>query len=424
MMHRVMNLSVIGAVVVAGSGCPREKRLFDAEITLFEAEAVSGVVDDGDVSILTRLFADGDEVNGGAEREQVIDVGVEGRPSVNDDTADVRFEIEARADDFVTILALGSSAALPVPEVGETLAIDVLLAPPAPGLLTLTPLPLGGDACMADNGRGDIFLVGGALSTQGVYVLDETFFARGFSSEFPTGVADVGCAAGVNEDGEGVVAVVGGCSLNGSGTMAVITAGGDRRDVDVSAIVDDNCGAAAAPRSDGRFWVVSADNAIHHVNRAGSALSASAPRAGIRRGLEVTQKNGLVTIIDEVLVYAADDVTTDLGPAIALGRRGADVLVLDADGQISAVEDATTRPIGVEVAVSAFAHFVVLDDDTFVGLAADGASVTVVNSDGDARVEATVSGGHTRVSALVGGAVVISGSPAAGMEVMAAPRTR
>lgn len=421
-MRRVISLTTLVAsagVVLGGTvgavGCARELRRFDLEVNLVEAESVEGTVDDANVDLLTRLFADGEEQNGGADRELVLDT-----PTINDDTAVIRVEVEARDGDF-TLVALGSSPTLPAPALGETLDVEILLAPAEPDLLTSLPPSLGGDACMADDGVGGIFLVGGSASTQAGYFLEGTF-PNGFAAGFPLGVGGIGCGAALI-DGETVVAAVGGCGPGQRATAVRLTSSGQRDEVDAASILGASlCGAAALPTIEPGFVIVTTDNAFHALNLNGSASQITEPRAGQRRGLELTPSGNLVTIINDELVYVGDGRATDLGPAVALGRRGADVLVVDGDGVVSAVEDRTTRPVGVTVDDVDVIHFVVLDDDTFVGLGADGRTITVDGPAGTKTLSAK-SGGHTRVSALPGGAVVISGADANGMEVLAPPRT-
>lgn len=424
-MRRVISLTTLVAsagVVVGGSvgavGCARELRRFDLDVSLVEAESVEGSVDDANIDLLTRLFADGEEQNGGAERELVLDT-----PTINDDTAAIRVEVEARDGDF-NLVALGSSATVSAPALGETLDVEILLAPAEPDLLTSLPPSLGGDACMADDGLGGVFLVGGSGASQSAYVLRDGIEVDGLPGDFPQGVPSVGCGAN-RVNGEAMVAAIGGCSGSARPVAVTLTASGQRTTLDVADLIDGNlCGAAALPRQDGRLWILSSRGEIFHV---GERISdATTVRTFLddpqRQGLEVTAQDALVAILDGVLTYANDEQTITLGTAVALGRRGADVLVLDGDGTVSVVEDSTTRSTGITVDVTTVIHFVVLDDDTFVGLGQDGRTITVDGPAGQKTFSAK-SAGHTRVSALPGGAVVISGADADGIEVMAPPRT-
>jgi hypothetical protein len=242
----------------------------------------------------------------------------------------------------------------------------------------------------------------------------------GLQNGFPTGVGGAGCAANA-----GVLAVTGGCGANAEATVALIEVDGGRRTVAVDATV--LCGSAAAPRSDGQLWFVDGDNSVDLVSSSGVVTDATVgPRAGVRRGLEVTARDAVVFILDGELEYADTDLVT-LGPATALGRRGTDVLVLDADGGVSSVENATTRPLS-EVALIEdidIAHFVVTDDGTFVGLSVDGTTLHVVDSvdaGGGARTLSTTVTGATRVALLPGGAIVIGGADVDGLQAVALPR--
>jgi hypothetical protein len=287
------------------------------------------------------------------------------------------------------------------------------------GDLSILPPALGGDACVADDGLGHLFVTGGRTSTQGAYVLDDRFSVLGLQGGFPTGVGGVGCAANA-----GVLAVTGGCIGNAEATVVLIEVDGGRRTVDVDAAV--RCGSAAAPRSDGQLWFVDGDNSVDLVSSSGVVTAIVGPRTGVRRGLEVTARDAVVFILDGALEYADTDLVT-LGPATALGRRGTDVLVLDADGVVSSVENATTRPLAdvATIGVTNVAHFVVTDDGTFVGLSVNGTTLHVVDSvdvGGGARTVSTTVNGATRLAVLPGGAIVIGGADVAGLQAAALPR--
>jgi len=398
--------AVVGVVIGVG-GCVVERRLFDVDVVVHEAESVAGALDDEALTFNYTLIPDRGEENGTDVGRTVIAFAPDPAATT------LAVGLDGFDADFARV-AGGQSAALPLPDEGGVLEVPLLLAPAAVDVLTSLPPAPGPDACVVDDGAGHVFIVGGSASTQQAYVFDDAFALRSLGgSGFPTGVGRPGCGATA-----GVVAVVGGCSGGASdGSIEVIAATGDTSrlatdDVDVA------CGAAAAARRDGAVWLVDGDHSVHVVDDTGGR-EIGAARPGERLGLEVTASDAIVFIVDGTLLYGSDDggVTT-LGPAVALGRRGADVLVLDGDGGVGVVEDASVRALRAGIDVDDVLHFVLLDDDTFVSLRRDGEALDVRDPDGAARSLPTGAPGLRHIAALPGGTVVVGGADVAGLRAV------
>ena len=101
---------------------------------------------------------------------------------------------------------------------------------------------------------------------------------------------------------------------------------------------------------------------------------------------------------------------TELSPALALGRRGDGVFILDDDGDIKYVDE-TKAQRRLRGGMPAFDRFVVLSDDTVVGLR--GAVVTVVAADGNTTLTTRE---HTAIVGLPGDTVVLAGAAGAGFD--------
>jgi len=389
------------------SSCQQD--LYTVELQLVLAEALAGSLADADVDVVHRTIDEAGTENGGSESPQRFSF-----PR----SASVRFEVVLTRDDEdgLALIGGGSSPLQSAPADGGSLAVPMLVAPvSAAGLLSQTPQALGGDACVADDGQGAVFLTGGSTSQQGAYVIDPTFNVRGLAAGFPTGVGGVGCAAK-----GGVLAVAGSCVPGVPVFIVRVDANGRREQVLVEGSPE-ACGAAAAPMSDGRFWLVDGDNIAHVVQANGARTFVGVVGAGSRGDIAITPKDGLVVIVGGALAYITADTleVTNLGPAIAVGRHGVEVLVLDDDGVISAVEDATLVPVRADLGARAGVRsFVMLDDDTAVFLAGNGATVEAVASDGTARTLQTGATGATRVAALPGGTLVIAGHNGNGVQVL------
>jgi hypothetical protein len=404
-------LSLGSAVVVIGgalgSGCVFERRLFDVEIVAHEAESVDGALDVLD-GVTYSLIPDRGEENGTEATTTVIEFA----PDPAATTLAVALDL-FNAD--FTRFGGGRSGPVPLPDEGGVLEVPVLVAPASVDVLTSLPPAPGPDACVVDDGRGRVFIVGGSDATQQAYVFDDAFDLRSIGGGgFPAGVETPGCGATA-----GVVAVAGGCSANAATTfIEVIALDGTRTRLDTDRI-GEPCGAAAAARHDGAVWLVDGDHSVHVVDDGGSRDVAAA-RAGTREGLEVTASDAVVFIVDGTLLYGSDDGgVVSLGPAVALGRRGDEVLVLDPDGSVGAVENATVRAIPrVVVDVADVRHFVLLDDGTFVSLRRDGRTLDVRDADGGRRSLPTGVAGLTRVAALPGGTIVLGGADDAGLRAV------
>lgn len=402
-------LSVWSAVVGVGAGgCVFERRLFDVEVVAHEAESVAGALDVLD-GVTYSLIPDRGEENGNEATTPVVAFA----PDPAATTLTVALDL-FNAD--FTRFGGGRSGAVPLPDEGDLLVVPVLVAPATVDVLTSLPPAPGPDACVVDDGRGNVFIVGGSASTQQAYVFDDAFDLRSLGGGgYPAATSSPGCGTGA-----GRVAFTGGCSANAAATfIEVIAVDGTRSRLDTDRI-DEACGAAAAPRSDGAVWLVDGDHSVHVVDAAGSR-DVGASRAGTREGLEITVTDGIVFIVDGTVLYGSDEGgVVSLGPGVALGRRGAEVLVLDTDGTIGVVEDASVRAVrgDIDVDVDDVRHFVLLDDDTLVSLRRDGRTLDVRAADGAARSLATGAAGTTRVAALPGGTLVVGGGDVAGLRAV------
>jgi hypothetical protein len=392
---------------LAGAGCVVERRLFDVEIVVHEAESLVGALDDDGLTFGYTLIPDRGDENGTDVGRAVIAFAPDPAATT------LAVALDGFDADFARV-AGGRSAALPLPDEGGVLEVPLLLAPAAVDVLTSSPPAPGPDACVVDDGRGRVFVVGGSASTQQAYAFDDAFAVRSLGgADFPAGVAAPGCGATA-----GVVAVVGGCSDGFTSVfIEVITATGERSRLDTDD-VDVACGAAAAPRRDGAVWLVDGDHSVHLVDSTGGR-EIGPTRTGVRRGLEVTANDAVVFIVDDTLLYGSDDGgVVALGPATALGRRGDDVLVLDPDGGVGVVEAASVRSVRAGIDVDDVQHFVLLDDDTLVLLRRDGLTLDVHDADGVVRSLPTGVAGLTRVAALPGGTVVVGGADVAGLRAV------
>jgi hypothetical protein len=194
------------------------------------------------------------------------------------------------------------------------------------------------------------------------------------------------------------------------------SATGERRQVTVNGALP-ACGAAAAPRADGDLWVIDGDNGVHIVDATGAVRASASLGIGARGDLAVTPKDGLVAIVGTNIHYVRDE-AADLGPAVALGRRGSEVLVLDATGVISVVEDATLVPQRTVAGRDDVRSFALLDDDTAVLLLDGGEDIVVFDGAGVTRTIGTGVVGASHIAALPGGTLVIAGHAGDGVQVL------
>lgn len=405
-------VAVVAGLVVASSlqpGCARERRLFDVVLDVAEAEALDGALDRDDVLVLHEVIPDVGDGNGGDGREQTIALDLD--PTATRAT----FTLTVALDDAsLTLLGFGRSLTTVLPPEGDTLTVPLLLVPAnTVGALTALPPAGGGDGCVTDDGLGRAFIVGGSRSQQGVYLLDNdsidvlTIAGAGY----PAGVGGVGCGAT-----DGVIAVAGGCSGDVDTTVVFRIERDGARQALPTAAIGQACGAAAAARRDGTVWLVDGDQSLHQVSSTGTR-DLGTLATGDRTGFEVTADDAAVVLVDGDAFYAAA-VVTNLGPHVALGRRGNDVLVLDRDGVISLVENATTRALFGGVAVADVRAFVVLTDDTVVSLRGDGGTIDVRLPDGTTRAIPTTAPGSSRVAARPDGTIVVGGADIAGLLAM------
>ncbi len=404
-MDTVMQASIVGGAMVGG--CVSERRLFDVEIVVHEAESVRGVLDDDDVTFNYSLIPDRGEQNGNEVGEPVV-------AFLPDPAATtLRVRLDGFGTNFARVVG-GQSAAVPLPDEGTLLPVPLLLAPTRVDALTAVPPALGPDVCVTDDGEGHVFIVGGSRSTQPAYVYDEAFAIRslGGPSDAPAGVSGPGCGAA-----GGVVAIVGGCSAGAlSAAVVRIDVDGTKTTLPIEPPLVEPCGAIAAPSGPDAAWVLGTDGALWLVEVGGTTL-ASPPRAGQPRALEVTASGAAVFVIDDEALWRgrAEADVVSLGPVRSLGRRGRDVLLEDTDNGVGVVEDRVVVAIATLPAFEAPRHFVLLDDDTVVSLRRSGDVLDVVLPDGTARILPIGVAGMSRVAALPGGVVVVGGADAPGL---------
>jgi len=372
-MKAILSTELVAGLVaaVALAGCV-EKR-FDVELVVTRAEAVDGVLQ-------YNYFTDVDALDGSI---------ASGKSAVSGLAVDLAAEtIVFEAEVLGSTPGFGRSAVLTIPD-GGTLQVPVLVAPTVPGLISSTPEDLGGDACVAVDENGVVFMMGGSASTHSGSVFDDAFTVRNFGTSYPTGVADPGCVAHA-----GKVAVV--ASLD---TVIVTDVAGNETVVDVNGL-DTFAGAVAAPRSDGSFWLVDGDNDVFFVDTA-SGTSAIGTATGARNGVEVTANDSLVALIGGEVIYVDSTGLRSLGNAQALGRRLAQVFVIDGE-TLSVVANAATDVVGsVDDVVDSF---VVLGDDSVVGLSAS----RLVGAEAPRR--------YTRIVGLPGDTVLLFGAAGAGFD--------
>jgi hypothetical protein len=399
--------SIALAVTSACSGvlvpaCVFERRLFDVEIIAHEAESMVGALDVLD-GVNYTLIPDRGETNG----NEATVPAVEFAPDPAATTLAVALDL---FDGDFTRIGGGRSGPVPLPDEGGVLEVPVLVAPASVAVLTRLPPAPGPGACVVDDGRGRVFIVGGGRSNQQAYVFDDAFALRSLGGvDFPAGVASPGCGA-----------AAGGCSPNVDPTfIEVIALDGTQTRLETNRI-DEPCGAAAAPRSDGAVWLIDGDLSVHIVRR-GSASDVADARAGTLQGLEVTADDAVVFIVDGTLHYASSNGgVRGLVPAVALGRRGDEVLVLETDNSVGVVENASVRTLrsGIDVDLANVRHFVLLDDGIFVSLRSDGRTLDVRDANGGRRSVPTGVTGLTRIAALPGGTIVLGGADAAGLRAV------
>lgn len=384
MNRRLLGLCGVGAALVVG--CTEEVKRFDVDLQVTRAADVRG-------GTLQYSYLDSLGIGDGSGVSQVqgLNVGI--------DATSVQFTVETVGGDP----GLGRSGVLPIVD-NETLTVHVLVAPlDEVGLISDVPQDLGGDACVAADGAGNIFMVGGTDANEAGYVYDTTFALRSFGPGVLKGVAGLGCGAF-----QGAVAAVGGCNNPSVREVQLIQVDGNVTTFPVD--LQDSCGAMAAPAEDGGVWVVDgdgtvtlydADNTPQYTDDLGAA-----PQA-----IEVTAEGNLVVLSGGSARHLSRQTAiTTLSPGSALGRRGEVVFILDGTDIKYVVE--AEAPIRLRGKVPAFDHFVVLSDDTVVGL--NGTVVSVVAVDGSTST--LTARAHTAIVGLPGDTVVLAGAAGDGFD--------
>jgi hypothetical protein len=383
MNRRLLGLCSAGVTLL--SGCTEEVKRFDVDLQVTRAVAVTG-------GSLQYSYLDNLGIGDGSGVEQVQGL------SVGIDATSVQFTVETVGG---RVPGLGRSGVLPIVD-NTTLTVHVLLAPvDEVGLISDGPQDLGGDACVAADAAGNIFIVGGTRSSAAGYVYDTTFALRSFGGVLG-GVSGLGCGAF-----RGAVAVVGGCNDE---VLEVQLIQVDGTTTKFPVPLAQACGAMAAPAADGGVWVVDGDGTVSLHDAVNSVLF-NGELGAEPQAIEVTAEGNLVVLSGGKAWHVSGTAVTELSPALALGRRGDGVFILDGDQDIQYVdEDKAQRRL--RGGVPAFEHFVVLSDDTVVGL--NGTVVSVVPVDGNTST--LTARAHTAIVGLPGDTVVLAGAAGPGFD--------
>ncbi|HEY1099701.1 MAG TPA: hypothetical protein VGF99_12280 [Myxococcota bacterium] len=379
--HQLLGL----AALLGLAGCS-EKRL-DVALQVTRATSL------GDADLAYAYVSDAGDENGSALAD------VDGF-ALSLSATSVRFEVKTlldasgfgRADVDISGVPVGGSVTVPVLVVPVGRVSEVSSA----------PIDLGGDACVAVDENGTLFMVGGSAANQLGYVYGGDYTVRSVGSA--SAVGGLGCGAR-----NGKVAFVGGCSGAVTSDVTIVDAEGSVVDTFPNLVGTNRCGARAAMRGDGGFWVVD-DEVWGRYAADGDGLDGN-PSGFNAVAVEVTANDALVVLTDDdVALYIGDDGgIVDLGPATALGRQGSDALVLDGS-EVKRVDNAATVVVdGVRGVASS--RFVVVDG-VFVGI--DGSDVVVVD-DGDTE-RLPMGRAHTGIAGLPGGQVLLAGGDGAGFD--------
>jgi hypothetical protein len=392
-MTRTFGVSTVAVALAVGAGCTEEVKRFDVNLRVTRAPAVG----DG---ALQYSYVDNLGLGDGSGVDQVqgLRVGI--------DATTVRFTVQTVGG---TPPGLGRSPHVPIVD-GETLNVHVLLAPmDAVGLISEAPDDLGDGACAAADGDGNLFLVGGSGANESGYAFDTSLALLSFGPGALKGVSGVGCAAF-----QGAVAAVGGCG-NGIDVVQLIQTDGTLITFD-NASLDELCGAFAAPAADGGVWVVDGDGTISLLSASDEVVfvdELGAPADAV----EVTAAGNLVVLVNGTARNVSPNGFVGQSPAVALGRRGHDVLILDGRDVKLVTEAASTERVRGGIAVDAD-RFVLLSDDTFVGLR--GSTVTVVTVDGKTSTLSSATSSplraHTAIGVLPGDTVLLAGAEGDGFD--------
>ena len=391
-MTRTFGVSIV-AVALVGAGCTEEVKRFDVNLNVTRASAVG----DG---ALQYSYVDNLGLGDGSGVEQVqgLRIGI--------DATTVQFTVQTVGG---TTPGLGRSPPVPIVD-GETLDVYVLLAPrDAVGLVSDAPADLGDDACAAVDGEGNVFLVGGSSANESGYAFDTSLVLHSFGPGPLKGVSGVGCAAF-----QGAVAAVGGC-VNEIDVVQLVQTDGTLTTFDNTSL-DEPCGAFAAPAADGGVWVVDGDGSVRLLSASNDVEFNDELGAAVD-AVEVTAAGNLVVLVNGSARHVSRSGIVSRSPAVALGRRGHDVLILDGSEVKLVTEAASTERVRGGIAVNAD-RFVLLSDDTFVGVR--GSTVTVVTVDGSASTLSSTTSAplraHTAIAALPGGTVLLAGAEGDGFD--------
>lgn len=374
------------ACLLVMAGCTEEVKRFDANLIITRADAVAdGVIQYSYVDNLG--IGDGS----GVKQVQGLRVGI--------DATSIQFTVETVG---AATPGLGRSAMLPIVD-GQTLDVHVLLAPlNTIGQIQDTPKNLGGDACIAADGEGNLFMLGGSEADEAGYIYTNTLALRSFGPGVLKGVSGLGCAAF-----NGAVAAVGGCNTS---VDAVQLIQGDGTLTEFQVDLQDACGALAAPTTDGGVWVVDGTGAVT-LHDAEKNIVFNADVDGEPEALEVTPSGNLVVLAGGSARHVSPDGVKRLSPATALARRGNDLFILDQDEVKRLNEAKAPESLGRGIPVGS--RFTVLSDDTVVALV--GTTVTVVKPDNTTST-LQAEREHTTIVTLPGDTVLLLGALADGFD--------
>ncbi len=392
MLTGLLRMAVVSMVALSTS-CVEDVLRLDVVLQVTRAASLANV----DVQYEYRTDVDTDNVDGS------------GRPQVDgfviaEGASTIQFEVFGSS-------GFGRSPTVQLADVpaDSTLTVPILLAPKNDvRLVSDAPVDLGGDACVASDENGILFMMGGSRANQLGYIYDNQFAIRSIGSSGPA--RNPGCAAF-----NGRVAVVGGCTGTPPAVISLVDVDGS---VSTISLTDTNvadealCGAVAAPQARNGALFISKTGAVFQLAEGGAATFVENIPT-LATAIEVMTDGAAVALAGGSAFYIAGDSIIDLGPAQALGRRFDDVLVLDGD-EIKRVTGPATERERILVGVGdAFSSFAVTSDGAFVGIA--GSNVIIVDSD-QKKTTLPMGRPHKRVIGLPGDTILLAGGDEAGFD--------
>jgi hypothetical protein len=409
-LRRLARFGLLAGVATAGA-CTQEREVFAVELAVVEADAVAGVVDEGEVRF-SFVTDTGDDGGAAALRGEGFALDPEAKT--------LSFEVVVEQDD--ELRALGRTGPVAVPAIAAastnvpTLRVPVLLAPvDAPGLLIDLPPALGADVCAVADAAGRVLLVGGSTSAQSGYLVQD-FTVGGVSAAGAfVGVGGAGC--GVSAD---AFAAVGGCTANADSRL-VVARGADVTVIDIEDLLDPTnaagslCGARVVP-VDAGVWVGVAGS-LYFI-----ADGQDAPEQEVDVDVDtlLADDAGAAVAVSaggEVVVVQRSGAVRTVRAQGRLGRRFDTLVILDGRTLLDLEGRVLRDDVDVDGDVRSFT---VLADDRVVALSAAGTALNISGADGTRTLP--VSSPRTYVAALPGDTLVLVGGATDGIDVVALER--